>query len=94
MMSVRVFKVPAYDQMPSDEMIEWLHEMSQEWDGDECGISIYPPLGSNGEVGEPKLAGPGDYVVSSEGIYYVVTAAEFAEGNSLLAHLGVTDVPN
>lgn len=91
---MRVFKVPAYDEMPSDEMIEWLHQMSQEWDGDECGLSIYPPLGPAGEVGEPKLAGPGDYVVESEGVYYVVTAAEFAEGNSLLQQLGVTDVAN
>ena len=88
---MRVFKVPAHDEMPSEEMIEWLHEMSQEWDGDECGISIYPPLGP---AGEPKLAGPGDYVVESEGVYHVVTAAEFAEGNSLLQQLGVTDVAN
>jgi hypothetical protein len=85
---MKVWQIPKHDEMPSEEMIAWLHEMKQEWDGDESGISIAPPLGPNDEIGEAKLGGPGDYIVESEGIYYVVTAAEFAEGNSLLNQLG------
>jgi hypothetical protein len=85
---MKVWQIPQRDEMPSDEMIEWLHEMSQEWDGDESGIVIFPPLGPNGEVGESKVGGPGDYVVENNGIYGIVTASEFAEGNSLLNKLG------
>jgi len=79
---VKKFQVPEHDVMPSDEMIAWLHTIKQEWDGDESGITICSL------DGEHKVGGPGDYVVESDGVYYIVTAAEFAEGNSLLNQLG------
>ena len=85
---MKVWQIPQHDQMPSEEMIEWLHQMGQEWDGDESGISIAPPLGPNGEVRDAKVGGPGDYVVENDGVYYIVTSQEFAEGNSLLNQLG------
>lgn len=80
---MKVWKIPQHDEMPSEEMIDWLSEMTQEWDGDESGITISPPDG-----GDAKIGAPGDYVVESDGVYYIVTAAEFAEGNSLLNQLG------
>lgn len=85
---MKVWKIPQHDEMPSEEMIDWLSEMTQEWDGDESGIVIFPPVGPNGEIGVEKVGAPGDYVVESDGVYYIVTAAEFAEGNSILNQLG------
>lgn len=79
---MKVWKIPQHDEMPSEEMIDWLSEMTQEWDGDESGITISSPDGND------MVGGPGDYVVESDGVYYIVTAAEFAEGNSLLNQLG------
>lgn len=80
---MKVWKIPQHDEMPSEEMIDWLSVMTQEWDGDESGITICSL------DGEHKLGGPGDYVVESDGVYYIVTAAEFAEGNSLLQQLEI-----
>ena len=80
---MKVWKIPQHDEMPSEEMIDWLSEMTQEWDGDESGITITSPEGK-------EMAGaPGDYVIESDGVYYIVTAAEFAEGNSLLNQLEI-----
>ena len=80
---MKVWKIPQHDEMPSEEMIDWLSEMTQEWDGDESGITISFPSGYD------MVGAPGDYVVESEGVYYIVTAAEFAEGNSLLQQLEI-----
>jgi hypothetical protein len=91
-MTIRCFQVPTHDQMPSEEMIEWLHEMTQEWDGDESGIVIFPPVGSNGEVGEEKIAGPGDYIVSVNGTYHVLLRDELDKQPDLLKNLGVEKV--
>jgi hypothetical protein len=79
---MKVWKIPQHDEMPSEEMIGWLSEMTQEWDGDESGITITSP------EGKVMVGSPGDYVVESDGVYYIVTAAEFAEGNSILNQLG------
>lgn len=59
-----------------EKMVEWLHHMTQEWDGDSSGITIYPPLGPNGEVSEAVLGGPGDYVVEVNGVYSIVKGAD------------------
>ena len=85
---MKVWQIPLHDEMPSEEMIDWLSEMTQEWDGDESGITIWPPCGLTDEKQKSKTGAPGDYVVESDGVYYIVTAAEFAEGNSLLNQLG------
>ena len=45
---VKKFQIPAHDEMPSDEMIEWLHSIKQEWDGDESGITVL--IGTTPEV--------------------------------------------
>lgn len=52
------FTVPAYDEDPNEDMINFLHELPIEWDGDECGINFYNP----GEE-EPLLVVPGDTFV-------------------------------
>lgn len=70
---------PGFDNAAHDEIVEWLHTMTQEWDGDPGGINIYPPLGPNGEVSEPDLAGPGDWVVEENDVFRVVKASDYDE---------------
>lgn len=60
--------VPAHSVAPSDEMVEWLHMMEQEWEGDECGVLVWPPGVADAD---PDLASPGDAVVEHGGVYRV-----------------------
>lgn len=62
------YQVPRHDTAPSEEMIEWLHQMTQEWDGDESGVTITSPSGESS-----SLAGPGDAIVEHGGVYRVYT---------------------
>ena len=67
------YLIPAHGVMPSDEMIEWLHENPLDWDGDDGGINIYVA-----DKDEPELGSPGDYVVRyNDGTYRIVKAADF-----------------
>lgn len=70
---MKVWKIPQHDEMPSEEMIAWLHEMTQEWDGDESGITICSL------DGEHKVGGPGDFVVEDGGIYRIMSGDEILE---------------
>jgi hypothetical protein len=67
-MTIVKFQIPQRDEMPSEEMVEFLHECTQEWDGDEEGITI-------GDV----LGGPGDWVVRCDGVYTILTAKQVEE---------------
>ena len=65
------FQVPAYDQEPLDQMVEWLHAMPEEWDGDPSGINIH--ISEN----NCQLALPGDWIVQREDGKYRAVPAEF-----------------
>lgn len=71
---VRKYQIPAHDDMPSDEMIEWLHGLDQEWDGDESGITVL--IGE--ENGEQKweIGAPGDWLIQDEATGFVTVATE------------------
>jgi hypothetical protein len=63
---VNKFQVPAVDEMPSDELIEFLHENQREWEGSGDGVVIEMLNGKR------VLANPGDYIVRDEyHVYHV-----------------------
>lgn len=62
------YQIPDYNSDASDEMVEWLHKMEQEWDGDECGIIIWK---KDVDDEDPYVGGPGDYVCEENGIYWI-----------------------
>lgn len=80
------YQVPARGEEPSEEMKEWLHEMDQDWDGDDEGVVIYPPGG-----GEPTLASHGDWIWRDHetNTYYVITQSQREEHDALLRELGI-----
>ncbi len=60
-------QIPHHDDEPSDEMIEFLNDMKQKWEGDECGIIIYD--------GDKIYAGyEGDFVCAENGKYWIENA--------------------
>lgn len=69
-----MYKIPDYTEEPSFEMIDFLHENPNDWDGDECGIVLY----NDSESDEPSYrGGPGDWVYKDEdGIYRVKKSDE------------------
>ena len=70
------YLIPAHGVMPSEEMIEWLHENPLDWDGDDDGITLYVA-----DKDEPELGSPGeDYVVRFEdGSYRIVKSADLTQ---------------
>lgn len=70
---VKKFQVPAHDVMPSEEMIEWLHSIKQEWDGDESGITVLVGTTEGGEQ-DWRIAGPGDWLIQDEATGFVTVA--------------------
>lgn len=59
------FQIPAHEE-PTPEMIEWLHENTEDWTGDESGIVLIHNDGTE-ETGEP-----GDWVVrDNQGRYSI-----------------------
>lgn len=58
------FQIPPLSEAPSEEMIEWLHKCTQDWDGDESGVNI------DGVAG-----GPGDWIFETDGLYAIVLAS-------------------
>ena len=66
------YQIPKYDQDPSEEMIDFLAQNPLPWDGDECGINLSLPDGS-------EIVGiPGDWVVRAEdGVYRIVQEADY-----------------
>ena len=60
------FQIPLTDVMPSEEMIDWLDAMDQEWSGDPGGIDIYTPDGETVMHGDP-----GDWLVEIDGVYMI-----------------------
>lgn len=73
---MKFYKVPdpldVIEMSKHDEIVDWLHTMTQEWEGDESGIAIHPFSG-----GEPDIAWAGDYVVEENGVFKVVKAADW-----------------
>ena len=68
------YLIPAHGVMPSEEMIEWLHENPLDWDGDDGGITLEVAGKEDHELGSPGE----DYVVRFEdGSYRIVKAADF-----------------
>lgn len=57
------FKIPSYDEDPSDRMVDWLNTFGcEQWEGDDSGILLYGP---NDEEGE--LCVPGDWITECGG---------------------------
>ena len=61
---IEAFQIPQRDEEPSEKMIEWLHKMDQEWEGDSEGIVIHTLEGDmHGQ--------PGDWIIKGvHGEYY------------------------
>lgn len=66
-------RVPPWDAEPSEEMVEWLHEMTQDWSGEPDGVTIARP-DSTCDAPDAQTARPGDYVVEHGGEYRVYQA--------------------
>lgn len=60
------YQIPHHHQEPSEEMIEWLHENTEDWSGDESGIVLIHTDG-----GEEHGA-PGDWIVRDKDGRYSV----------------------
>lgn len=71
---VRKFQIPAHDVVPSDEMIDWLHTLKQEWDGDESGVTVLIGV-ENGEQ-QWVIGAPGDWLIQDEATGFVTVATE------------------
>ena len=69
-MTMTKYQIPQHDEMPSEDMIEWLNKCSQEWDGDSLGLNI---MQANGEF---MTGGPGDWVVECDGVYTIAGQKE------------------
>ena len=54
------YTIPLYNEMPSDEMIDWLHENPNDWSGDDFGIHL------NQETDEYVSGGPGETVARDD----------------------------
>ena len=39
-MTTNRYQIPQHDQEPSEEMIEWLHENTEDWSGEKAGVSL------------------------------------------------------
>lgn len=66
------YQIPQRGDEPGEEMIEWLNECEQDWDGDDEGVTITPIDG-----GDPVLGNPGDWIYRDENdVYHIVTEAE------------------
>lgn len=75
-MKITGYRIPALGQEPSEEMIEWLHTMPNEWDGDDSGITI---CSLDGNTENDKTGGPGDWVICADGVWTIVKDAEAPE---------------
>lgn len=64
------YQIPLHDEMPSDEMVEWLHENTEDWDGDPSGITLIHNDGTE------ELGLPGDFVVRDENGRYSIEKGE------------------
>ena len=53
---MRLHRIPNYGEDPSEELVEWLSNLEQDWDGDDCGLNITLPDGTQ------SVGGPGDWV--------------------------------
>lgn len=60
------YQIPQHYVAPSEEMIEWLHENTEDWEGDESGIVLIHNDGTQ------ENGAPGDWVVrDSNGRYSI-----------------------
>jgi hypothetical protein len=67
-----IWQVPLRDQMPCDELIEWLNSMPNAWEGDENGVSIQ-------RLDAPEewmLVDPGGYIVENRGVWTILTTCD------------------
>lgn len=71
---VKKFQIPPHEVDPSEEMIAWLHEMKQEWDGDDSGVTVCIGV-ENGEQ-QWVIASPGDWLIQDESTGFVTKATE------------------
>ena len=72
---VKKYQIPAHDDMPSDEMIDWLHSIKQEWNGDESGITVNQGRDEKGEE-VWTIAAPGDWLIQDEATGFVTCATQ------------------
>ena len=79
------YRIPAYDEDPSDELIEFLHANPHEWEGSESGISLEHP-----HVGRQEAA-PGDWIVCASGVYCAVAQSDMDAAETALARQYRTD---
>jgi hypothetical protein len=61
---VKKFQIPSHEVDPSDEMIEWLHGLKQEWDGDDSGVTVCIGVQDGEQVW--ATGGPGDWLIQDE----------------------------
>jgi len=60
------YQIPQHDEAPSEEMIEWLHENLEDWNGEPDGITLIHNDGTE------EHGAPGDWVVRDEhGMYRI-----------------------
>lgn len=60
------YQIPAHNEEPSTEMVEWLHENAENWEGNDTGIVLYHDDGS------AETGFPGDWLVRDEAGRYSV----------------------
>lgn len=61
---VKKFQIPPHEVDPSEEMIAWLNELKQEWDGDDSGIIVC--IGTQNGEQVWATGGPGDWLIEDE----------------------------
>jgi hypothetical protein len=70
---IEAHQMPLPDQEPTAEMVDFLHAMSRDWEGDSEGITISTPEGE-------MLARPGDWIIRGvNGEYYPCKPDVFAK---------------
>lgn len=64
---MRLYQIPNHGEDPSPELVEYLSDLDQEWDGDDSGITIQLPSGAW------VIGGPGDWICfdPETGVAYV-----------------------
>lgn len=84
--TITAYQVPAYEEEPSEEMIDWLNENPGSWEGDDCGICFHT-LSAAGDVVDTQIAEPGNWVVrfkdEEAGIDVYVPSKKWVDPNDL-----------
>lgn len=70
---MKAYRIPQHNEDPSDEMVDFLSENTEDWDGDDSGITLGTTDGSAGD----ELGGPGDWVVRLDNGQYRIRNHEW-----------------